>query len=126
MEKGGGYPGVTSSRQSYSRGGDGWRTLAAVVVAQAAKDMRRQKGRGSVVRHLRYDKERLRIEATVWLASKGATRWFDCCGLEQKYALDKMRWSSHAQGLLEDKSICLGAESTKVLELGLDALGPSE
>jgi hypothetical protein len=106
---------------------DGCRELASAMVLRAAKEMR-ERGRGPAgeERHLRYNKVRLRIEATVWLGSTLATRWFDCCGLEQEYALGKMRWSSYAQGLLEDKSICLGAERTQVLELGLDALRPSK
>jgi hypothetical protein len=105
---------------------DGYQALAAAVVLRAAKEMRGERGRASKEGHLRYDRAWRRIEATVWLASKGATRWFDCCGLEQDYALGKMRWSTHAQGLLEDKSICLGHERTRVLELGLDVLHPNK
>jgi hypothetical protein len=106
---------------------DGCRELASAMVLRATKEMR-ERGGGPVgeERHLRYNKVRLRIEATVWLASKGATRWFDCCGLDQRYALGRMGWCSHAQGLLEDESVYLGAEKTQVLELGLDALRPSK
>ena len=105
---------------------DGYQALAAAVVLRAAKEMRGEGGRASKEGHLRYDKAWLRIEATVWLASRGATRWFDCCGLEQKYALGKMRWSSHAQELLEEGSAHLSPAKIQVLERGLDALRPSK
>jgi len=96
------------------------------MVLRATKEMRGETGRASKEGHLRHDKAWLRIEATVWLASKGATRWFDGCGLEQKYALGKMRWSSHAQELLEEGSAHLSTAKIQVLERGLDAVGPTK
>ena len=71
-----------------------------------------------------YDKARLRIEATVWLASKAATTWFDACGVDQSYALSRMKWHTHARELLNDAE--LGEDQTKVLELGLDAVCPTK
>ena len=96
---------------------------AVSVVSHAVKEMRK-KGEATKTGHLMYDKVRLRVEATVWLASSRAIRWFDACGLDQAYTLFKVGWPTHARELLDD--VDLDPEQTQVLELGLDAVGSTK
>ena len=102
----------------------GERALGLAVINQATKEMRDT--RPSLSRQSNKDKKRLRIEATVWLASAQATTWFEGCDLDQAYALGRIRWARHARELLEDESISLDPQTTRVLELGLDAAEPTE
>ena len=67
--------------------------VACGVITTAIKDMR-----GVERKHIRN-----RIDATVWLASKAATLWFDATGVEQPYALTGMDWPVYARRLLDGK-----------------------
>ena len=111
------------SRTPY-KGLTGHKALALAVIHQATKEM--GDTRPSSTQQLGRDKLKLRIEATVWLASTQATGWFEGCGLDQGYALGRMRWASHARELLDDESVFLGHERARVLELGLASAGPTE
>ena len=111
------------SRTPY-KGLAGHKALVLAVIHQATKEMRDT--RPTATQQLGRDKLKLRIEATVWLASTQATRWFEGCDLDQGYALGRMRWARHARELLEDESIFLGRDKTRVLELGLDAVGSTK
>lgn len=103
--------------------GDGDRALAAGLLRQAVKDMRDTSVQSKAqLRHSR-DRGELRVEATVWLGSKAATRWFDVIGVEQHYALQKAGWGKHAEELLAAGGPLIGPESRVVMEMGLDALG---
>ena len=110
----------------------GWvsdKALALAMIHQAVEEMRdvepqskkqiRQKGKLGC-----RDKERLRISAIVWLASARAAMWFERCGLDQSHALGKMEWAGHARELLDTENVLLDCKRTRVLELGLDAVGP--
>ena len=114
------------SRTPY-KGLAGEKALALKVIHQAVKEMR---DTGHSPEEVQYwgdrDRPGLRVKATVWLASTQAAAWFEGCGLDQSYALAKIGWTKHARELLEDESISLGHESTRVLELGLDALESTE
>ena len=102
----------------------GDRALGLAVINQATKEMRDT--RPSLSRQSNKDKKRLRIEATVWLASAQATTWFEGCDLDQGYALGKMDWATHARELLDDEGTALCRQRALVLELGLDAAGPTK
>lgn len=106
--------------------GSGVQALAASVVAHAVKEMRDKAKQPAGTSHLSRDKARLRVEATAWLASSQATRWFDACGLEQEHALWKIGWAAHAKELISDETIDLTPARARVLELGLDALDPTK
>ena len=69
-------------------------SVACGVITTAIKDMR-----GVEAKHIRN-----RIEATVWLASKAATLWFDAAGVGQPYALTGMDWPVHARHLLDGEA----------------------
>ena len=98
--------------------------VACGVITTAIKDMRDRE-----IKHIR-----TRIEATVWLASKGATLWFDATGVGQPYALTGMDWPVHARHLLDgeaarmsywdgDESLrskAISSEQSKLLRDGLD------
>ena len=98
--------------------------MACAVISTAIKDMRDRDARH----------RRTRIDATVWMATKAATLWFDASGVNQGYALSGMDWSSHAQHLLDgeagrmpywdgDESSrpkALSPEQSKMLRDGLD------
>ena len=104
---------------------DGHRALAVAMVGQAVKDMR-DTGVESAIQ-LRYGrgKTELRLDATIWLASKSAIWWFDNIGIEQLYGLWRMGWEAHAKEFLANEDINLSPEEHSVLELGLDALQPA-
>ena len=104
---------------------DGYRALAAAMVLHAVKDMR-DTGVESATQ-LRYGRGKieLRLDATVWLASKSAIWWFDHIGIEQLYGLWRMGWEAHAKEVLAYEDINLSPEEHSVLELGLDALQPA-
>ena len=104
---------------------DGYRALAAAMVCHAVKDMRDTGVQSRT--QLRYgrDKGELRLEATVWLASKSALWWFEHIGIEQRYGLWKMGWEAHAEELLAAGGIKVSAADRRVLELGLDELRPA-
>jgi len=98
--------------------------VACGVITTAIKDMR-----GVEDKHIR-----TRIDATVWLASKGATLWFDAAGVGQPYALTGMDWTTHARRLLDgeagrmsywdgDESLrskAISPEQSELLRDGLD------
>jgi hypothetical protein len=98
--------------------------VACGVITTAIKDMR-----GVEAKHIR-----TRIDATVWLASKGATLWFDASGVGQPYALTGMDWAAHARHLLDgeagrmsywngDESLrskAISPEQSELLRDGLD------
>jgi len=110
---------VTVSRIPFR---DGDRALAAGLLRQAVKDMQNTSEQSQAqLRHSR-DRGELRVEATVWLGSKAATRWFDVVGVEQHYALEKAGWGKHAEELLAAGGPLIGPESRVVMEMGLDAL----
>jgi hypothetical protein len=113
---------VEMSRVPYK---NGYRALAAAMVLHAVKDMR-DKGVQSRTQ-LRYgrNKGELRLEATVWLASKSATWWFEHIEIEQRYGLSKMGWPAHAEELLAAGGKKLGAADRQLLEEGLDVLRPA-
>lgn len=94
------------------------------LIDHAAREMRDT--RPSSTQKLSRDKLKLRVEATVWLASTQAIKWFDGCDLDQAYALGRMKWAGHARELLDDESVFLGRERARVLELGLDSVGPTK
>ncbi len=104
---------------------NGHRALAVAMVCHAVKDMR-DTGVESATQ-LRYGRGKieLRLDATVWLASKSAIRWFDHIGIEQLYGLWRMGWEDHAKEFLANEDINLSPEEHLVLELGLDALQPA-
>jgi len=101
---------------------DGYRALAVAMVCHAVKDMRDMGVQSTT--QLRYGptKTELRLGATIWLASKSATLWFDHIGVEQLYGLWKIGWEAHAEEFLANEYINLSPEQHSVLELGLDAL----
>jgi len=101
----------------------GERALGLAVINQATKEMRDISP--SFTQQLSRAKLKLRIEATAWLSSTQATIWFEGCDLDQGYALGRMDWATHARELLEDESISLDPQTTRVLELGLDAAEPT-
>ena len=104
---------------------DGYRALAVAMVSGAVRDMR-DTGVESATQ-LRYGrgKVELRLDATIWLASKSAIWWFDHIGVEQLYGLWRMGWEDHAKEFLANEDINLSPEEHSVLELGLDALQPT-
>ena len=104
---------------------DGYRALAVAMVSGAVRDMR-DTGVESATQ-LRYGrgKVELRLDATIWLASKSAIWWFDHIGVEQLYGLWRMGWEDHAKEFLANEDINLSPEEHSVLELGLDALQPA-
>jgi hypothetical protein len=65
--------------------------IACTMIASAIKEMRDRDAS-----HIRD-----RIDATVWLATKAATRWFEVTGIAQSYALTGMGWTGHANHLLD-------------------------
>jgi hypothetical protein len=95
------------------------------VIYQAAKEMRDTKATPAKPT-LGQEKIRLRVEAISFLASTDATMWFDHCDLDQRYALGRMGWATHAKKLLADKSIFLSRPRVQMLERGLDELGATE
>ena len=103
----------------------GHKALALAVIHQATKEMRDIKPLPAKP-CIRRERSRLRIDAVAWLASSDATRWFDGCDLDQRYALGRMKWAEHAQRLLDDDSAFLGRGKALVLEIGLDGLRPTE
>ena len=94
------------------------------MVKRAIRDMRDRE-----IKHIRS-----RIDATVWLASKGATLWFDATGVAQSYALTGMGWTAHARHLLDGEAgrmshwsgeellrpKAMSSEQSEVLKGGLD------
>lgn len=40
--------------------------------------------------------------ATIWLATRSATRWFDMAGVDQLTALRRKKWYRHAQTVLRE------------------------
>ena len=104
---------------------DGHRALAVAMVCQAVKDMRDTGIESSIQLHYGRSKTELRLDATVWLASKSAIWWFDHIGIEQPYGLWRMGWGAHAKEFLANDDINLSPEEYSVLELGLDALHPT-
>ena len=104
---------------------DGHRALAVAMVCHAVKDMRDTGVQSRT--QLRYgrDKTELRLEATVWLASKSATWWFEHIGVEQHYGLSRMGWPTHAEEVLAAGGRALSAADRQLLQAGLDALRPA-
>jgi hypothetical protein len=86
--------------------------VACGVLSMAIKDMRDREAK-----HIR-----ARIDATVWLATKAATLWFDAAGVGQGYALDGMGWISHAADLLgsEESFMAITAGQGQLLRDGMD------
>ena len=106
-----------------ARGGGGYKALAAGVITSAVNDMRDiREGRSAGCYGEGEGRPKMRINATTWLASTRATRWFEDCGLDQAYALGKMGWADHAFELLTREDVVLNAKQTGVLSDGLDAL----
>jgi hypothetical protein len=118
------HDGAAMTRIGYK---DGHRALAVEMVCHAVKDMRDMGVQSKEqLRPLQgFGKERLRLGATVWLASKSAMWWFDHIGVDQLYGLWKMGWEAHAKEFLANEDIDLSPEEHSVLELGLDALKPT-
>ena len=102
--------------------------LATSVVLHAVKEMRDAGVQTEEqLRPLQgFGKEKLRLEATVWLASKAAVEWFDACGLDQGYTLARAGWPAHARELLSAGGATLSQGQIRVLALGLDAVGATE
>ena len=106
---------------------DGYHALALAIVYHAVREMRDTGVQSEEqLRPLQgFGKERLRLDATVWLASKAAVEWFDHIGVEQLYGLWKMGWQAHAEELLADEFVQISSREHLVLELGLDAMSPT-
>jgi len=101
---------------------DGHRALAVGMISRAINDMRNTSVQSKMqIRHGR-NKTEIRLEATLWLASKSAIWWFDHVGIEQLYGLWKIGWEIHAREFLANEHINLSPEERSVLTLGLDAL----
>lgn len=43
-----------------------------------------------------------RLSAISWLASSAATPWFDYLDIDQRYALERIGWTVHAEDLLRN------------------------
>ena len=107
-----------------ARGGGGYKALAAGVITSAVNDMRDiREGRSAGCYGEGEGRPKMRINATTWLASTSATRWFEDCDFDQGYALSKRGWATHAYELLTREDVMLSPKETKVLSDGLDALG---
>ena len=77
--------------------------LISAMIVQAVKHMRlpevppkQDPARRTLLRSL--DKQ---VLATTWLASTRARSWFELLGVDQRYALDSMKWVDHARLLIE-------------------------
>ena len=103
----------------------GPKVLALSILEHAAREMRDTERYTASTRYYSRDKGRLRADAIVWLASTRATRWFDACGLDQRYTLARMGWPQHAKELL-GRGTSLDRAKVRVLELGLDAISPAK
>ena len=115
-----GYRGM--ARPPYRDHG-GYKALAMALLDHAAREMRDESEQVSP--HYGRGKVLLRIDATVWLASCQATHFFDGCGLDQGYALERMGWASHARDVLGKGGVGLSPERARVLETGLDVVDPT-
>lgn len=71
-------------------GVDPHRRLAGEIIRRAREDMQ------SRVDH------KHRVSGTCWLASVDATPWFDLVGVDQRYCLNRIGWTDHAERLLRD------------------------
>ena len=101
--------------------------LVSAMLVQAIKDMRGSSDpRKYSVKGRRHRAGESRARATAWLASKSAQSWFDLVGVDQRYALDSMKWVDHARQLLAgaDKSE-MEPDELAVLRGGVIALDNS-
>lgn len=95
--------------------GFGERSLAADMIEVALDDMKRlrplktsshglsrprHRPRGYRAPTVNQDHFGCRVRAAAWLASKGATPWFEAAGLDQKAVLEKTGWVAAASSLL--------------------------
>ena len=88
---------------------------AAITDMQALRDDRRPS----------YTVDQLR--ATVWLAQKHATRWFDGINVDQEWALRGMNWIRYAEAWLDyeplrKKDVRMSESQRLVLVTGIDTL----
>ena len=88
---------------------DALHRLALAVIWRAADDMRRK---GTHI-----PKEW--VEATVFLASESAFRWYDAAQLEPISTLSRLRWVFYAQKLLDDPEIKMSKKQRKMLQQGV-------
>ena len=101
--------------------------LVSAMLVQAIKEMRGSSDpRKYSVKGTRHRAGESRARATAWLASKSAQSWFDLVGVDQRYALDSMKWVDHARRLLAgaDKSE-MTPDELAVLRGGVIALDNS-
>ena len=88
------------------------RNVIAAMIELAIADMRRTAD------------PKARANATVWLGSQAATRWFCEVDIDQGSALRAMGWADHAQELLSN-GVSLTEQERQVLEQGVAELIPS-
>jgi len=117
------------SRAKVSSGGQDTAFVAAVIV-EAIKEMRsgpessQYWPKGSCQRS-----NESRVNATTWLGSKNARKWFDLSGVSQTFALFHMGWVEYACALLKTEATCPDDEMAEwesdLLKAGIDYFSAS-
>jgi hypothetical protein len=93
---------------------DGVNRLVSAMILQAIKDMRARPEPGAARPILEQ-----RTTAILWLVSTRATRWFDCVGINQVAALERVGWEAEAEELLDDPVLRLKPAERRLLRDGI-------
>jgi len=92
---------------------DGYRRLALAVILRAVRDMCRHGARNTTA-----PTDLEHKQATIWLASTRATKWFDLVDMSQGDVLWRSEWPQYAEKLLETAQMTDGQR--KVLTEGIE------
>ena len=112
------------SRAKVSGGGQETAFVAAVIV-EAIKELRSVPGSSHYwPKGSRQRSNESRANATTWLGSKDARKWFDLSGVDQTFALPHIGWVEYACALLETEATCpddkMAEWESDLLKAGID------
>ena len=79
--------------------------FAAAVIVEAIKEMRSEPAPSHYrLRGNPHQSNESRANATTWLGSKDARKWFDLSGVNQVFTLSHIGWVGYARTLLDTES----------------------
>ena len=114
---------IVSEAKSRTPRGSPEIALISAMIVQAIREMRGNKQPRSYSVHGRPQRSgESRTKATVWIASKGAEPWFDLMGMDQRFALEAMKWVDEAEAILKKDDGDLTPDERRILSEGIREL----